>query len=506
MIRLQRIWQNETAFWILCTLVAVLFGTPLIFKAIGEARSTQGVLVGVIPVHAPTQASKAPKANVQPNPQTSLQTNPQANPLPVVPLATVGQAALDLNLLSRTFAPDEADNLRWSLIRRTPAAAQVYSPDSGVNWDALRQLSGSGTILLLAGSDWSFNETFQEGPGYKVADGILAGGQCSLATIFNAAAIKAGLPSEWHRHSVPIPGFAWNISVDIYWGSDDLIIHNNTGKNLAFVWSLTANSASVKIITIDANKSFPLPDWRNQTIAMIYGHPAPGGWGSIGQADIADGTLYLARNYASQVSQWNGGKPTVIAINPNVAMTGNITDRPEYFQYLINEARRQGYYVMLDVQTDGQDPLALFNTLMSTYLQENVWFDWDIEHTDGGSVDAKVINQVAQAYFSQRQKRGYTTPGIFGLYVFSNTQITNPQDIKRQYAGGSVVPIFDGYGGSGSNPAQDKIDLTKQVLSLFGNGPFGIMEFQTLWNDTYDKISAQDYFNAFPNTQIMAGQ
>jgi hypothetical protein len=40
---------------------------------------------------------------------------------------------------------------------------------------------------------------------------------------------------------------------------------------------------------------------------------------------------------------------------------------------------------------------------MERFLQENVWLDWDIEHTAGGVVSAGQINQVADAYFARRQ-------------------------------------------------------------------------------------------------------
>jgi hypothetical protein len=143
---------------------------------------------------------------------------------------------------------------------------------------------------------------------------------------------------------------------------------------------------------------------------------------------------------------------------------------------------------------------------MDDYLQENVWFDWDIEHTAGGQVEADDINQLAAAYFARRQARGYRSLGIFSFYVFKDDQILNPAAVRRVYSGGMVVPIFDGFGGLGSDPAHEKIAKTIRVLSLFGEGPFGIMEFETRWGTRYDQISAQAYFEKFPDTLIMISQ
>jgi hypothetical protein len=143
---------------------------------------------------------------------------------------------------------------------------------------------------------------------------------------------------------------------------------------------------------------------------------------------------------------------------------------------------------------------------MDKFLHENVWFDWDIEHTAGGRVDATQVNQVAAAYFERRQAQGYQAPGIFGFYVFKESQITHPTEVRRQYEGGVVVPIFDGFGGSSPNPGADKIAKTARVLSSFGEGPFGIMEFETRWGTRYDRISARAYFDAYPDALIFASQ
>jgi hypothetical protein len=295
------------------------------------------------------------------------------------------------------------------------------------------------------------------------------------------------------------------MSVNIFWGRDDLLVHNTSGQDMVFVWALTPEAVEVSVAPFGGlTPSSALPDWQGKTVAMVYGRP--GGWGSLGETDNVDQALYLARTYAERVDGWNGAAPVVVAVNPNVLMAGQETGRDPYLYHLIGEARRQGYYVMLDVQTGDRTPLALFNSLMDRFLQENVWFDWDLEHTAGGIVTAEQINQVAETYFARRKAQGFVIPGIFGLYTFKEGQVSNPASVRRQYDGGVVLPIFDGFGGRSQNPAGDKIAKTAWITSLFGDGPYGIMEFETRWGDRYDRISAQEYFQAFPDALIMASQ
>jgi len=243
-----------------------------------------------------------------------------------------------------------------------------------------------------------------------------------------------------------------------------------------------------------------LTDWRQATVALVYGRPRPGGWGTLGLTSTADNALYRARSYADRVDQWNGARPVVVALNPNAVMAGRQSVRDLYLHYLIAEARRQGYYVMLDVQTGDRDPLPLFSSLMDDFLQENVWFDWDIEHTAGGSVEAAQINEVAEHYFERRRAAGYESPGVFTFFVFNENQVGDPAGVRRVYGSGEVVPIFDGFGG------EEKLAKTRRVLALFGPGPYGIMEFETRWGARYDRISAQRYFETFPDAQIFASQ
>lgn len=493
--------RQEAILGILCLAAALLLTSPLIAWSADEARR------GLTEPQPLSEAalSEAEAAIVPPAAAPAVENSPAAPNTPAqslaVPTTILGQAQLDLNALAQDYSIDDVDNIRWPLVRRSASAGEVYHPDTGVDWAALRPIGQSGTILLPAGFAWSFNETFQRGPGYKDALGVLAGGHCALATAFRAAAAQAGLSTESLPHARPFPGYPLEQTVNIWWGRDDLVVRNTTGQDLVFVWTLSADRLEVTLAPASDSLVSPLPDWRGATVTTVYGHPGPGGWGSLGETVIADHALHSARTFGGRVDEWNGGKPVVVSVNPNIAMLGDVMKRDLYLYYLIAEARRQGYYVMLDVQTGSLPPLPLFESLMDKYLQENVWFDWDIEHTTGGQVDAEQLNQVAAAYFARRQAAGYRTPGLFGFYVFKNSQITNPTAVRRQYDNGVVIPIFDGFG-----PPAEKIAKTSLIISQFGDGPYGIMEFETRWGTKYDTIPAREYFGALSDTLIMASQ
>lgn len=161
--------------------------------------------------------------------------------------ASLGSATLDLGLVAKGSSIDDADNVRWSLVRTTGDTNGLYTSQSGVDWKALRQVTRSGSYALPAGSTWSFNDTFQEGVGYKNASGVLAGGQCALATVIRGAAIRAGLPNKANPHRYPIPGFVLAETVNIWWGRDDLTVQNPTGQDLVIAWELTPKGVSVSI-------------------------------------------------------------------------------------------------------------------------------------------------------------------------------------------------------------------------------------------------------------------
>ncbi len=207
------------------------------------------VLLSAPPAEAVTpSASQAANSNEGTQSGNSAQSPADSQAASQDQTGTVlGSAVIDMNLLTKQDNIGEADNVRWSLARNTSAAAALYNASHGVDWTALRQLSVSGSIHLAAGASWSFNNTYGGGVGYKIASGVLAGGQCSLATAFRAAAMKAGLETKATPHRRPIPGFPQNETVNIWWGSYDLVITNNRSRDLSMEWQMTPAEVMVTI-------------------------------------------------------------------------------------------------------------------------------------------------------------------------------------------------------------------------------------------------------------------
>lgn len=252
----------------------------------------------------------------------------------------------------------------------------------------------------------------------------------------------------------------------------------------------------------------PLPkDFKDSTIAAVYGRP--NGWGTLSAAGSnPDKAIQLTENFANQVDGWNGLDSVITVVNPVLlsGSTGCGSLNPlsqSFVQNLVQKAKNKGYYVMFDVQTAGCDPVAKMKEVIDNYLlAENVFFDLDIEWINygNGTISSYAINEIAEYYFQKREEKGYTSPGVFGFYIFQLYRVTNPNGLKNTYDNGIVVPIFDGYGDCSAKQSK-----TNAMINLFGK-PYGGMEFETKWGSKYDKCSAFEYFNLFPDIQIYSSQ
>jgi len=247
-------------------------------------------------------------------------------------------------------------------------------------------------------------------------------------------------------------------------------------------------------------------EWANKTLAITYGRPL-GGWGSLGAASSASQAISIAENFAAMADAWNGDKEAIVVVNPNLSAgsTGCSLSKlnSSFVNDLIQQAKAEGHYVMLDVQTAGCEPVSTMKGFIDQFLiEDNVFFDLDIEWVKytGETIAASKINEMAEYYFQQRDKKGYTTPGLFAFYVFRYHQITSPSQLNNEYPGGWVIPINDGYGSCGA-----KIASTEKMVGLYGS-PFGGMEFQTKWGTKYDQCPPADYFGAFPDMGVYASQ
>lgn len=268
------------------------------------------------------------------------------------------------------------------------------------------------------------------------------------------------------------------------------------------VWADT-ESATAQVCIGD--EEFCTPSFaEGTTFAAVYGRP--NGWGTLSQAGSnPDRAIQLTEAFANRVDVWNGANPTYVVVNPVLAAGSsgcNLSVLSNSFvQSLVTKAKAKGYYVMFDVQTAGCDPKTKMKQIIDNYLlDDNVFFDLDIEWIKSGSISANTINEIAAYYFDKRKAKGYTTPGIFAFYIFRFWQVVNPGALRHTYDNGSVVPIFDGYGSCSA-----KRNSTNRMINLFGK-PYGGMEFQTKWGTRYDTCTAQQYFNEFSDMRIYASQ
>lgn len=192
---------------------------------------------------------------------------PTPVPVPVV-AGSLGNYTYDLN--AGTFNIQEADNVRWALLRRTVAGTRLWSkpddenPNGLVDWGRLRTLTGSGALTIPTETPWSFNAQFRAGVGYRQASGILAGGHCSLASALKAAADNAGLRTEFDKkHSLVIPGFAAETSVSILWGGPehDLRVYNDTGADLRFAWRIVGDNLTIDVVPAPPSPAYKTREW-----------------------------------------------------------------------------------------------------------------------------------------------------------------------------------------------------------------------------------------------------
>ena len=218
-----------------------------VLAAVGISLLMGAILLSMQGVKT-SAASVASAANGASNPEAPSIIQSEAAAPSSTSQQVIGTATLSLAAVAKVSSIDDVDNVRWSLVRSSGSTSGLYTPASGVDWKGLREVSRSGAFKFAANSTWSFNAIFQEGVGYKQASGVLAGGQCALATVIRGAAMKAGLPTHAKQHRYAIPGFALADSVNIWWGRDDLTIQNTLKQDLTIAWELTPETVTIKIL------------------------------------------------------------------------------------------------------------------------------------------------------------------------------------------------------------------------------------------------------------------
>lgn len=242
--------------------------------------------------------------------------------------------------------------------------------------------------------------------------------------------------------------------------------------------------------------------------AAVYGRPS--GWGSLARATTPEKAIEMTKAYAARVATMRGGMNTVGLVNPNIVMnTGGAvscstyTLSQSYIAKLIQLAKSNRMYVMLDVQTGSCNPLtAMKNAIDKFLIEDNVFFDIDVEWIRyGGSttISSDTLSEITRYYTDNRTQKGFTNKGYVGFYIFNMKHVTNPSGLKGDMRD-NILPLFDGFG-----PCSEKRVTTRRMVSLFGK-PYGGMEFETKWGTKYDKCSAANYFAAFPDFTVFSSQ
>jgi len=247
--------------------------------------------------------------------------------------------------------------------------------------------------------------------------------------------------------------------------------------------SLGAGVTQLPELPAKNGSSFPIPT-DNVTFAGVYGRP--GGWGTLSKASSPEQAIQMAKDLATSVDQWNGAKTAVPLVNPCVEMQGGSWMDDQYVRSLVQQAGQEGTVVMLDVQD-----ISAAKQAIDKYLADNVWLDIDVEWAGCGDCD---INEIAEYYFAAREAKGFNSMGLIGFYLFRQESAINSANVKREYSGGLVIPVFDGHGGKDL-----KVQKTRDILGAY-SPPWGIMSFYYRFQGGQygdPGLGEQDYFGAF---------
>ncbi|MBI4129910.1 hypothetical protein HY468_01190 [Candidatus Roizmanbacteria bacterium] len=252
------------------------------------------------------------------------------------------------------------------------------------------------------------------------------------------------------------------------------------------------------------------PGTPDMAFAALYGRPR--GWGTLARATTPEKAIEITKTYATRVAAIRGGKPTVGLVNLNISSyPKNASARlcvtahmnRDYIIRLIQLAKANGMYVMLDVQTGPCNPTTAMQQVIDAFLiADNVFFDIDlewIEYQGAGSLSAGTIQEITRYYNTKRVQKGYATQGYVGFYIFQFHRITNAAQLQGDQRG-SIIALFDGWGACAA-----KAVGTRRMLSLYGK-PYAGMEFQTKFGGSYDSCSAQNYFSLFPDFTMFLAQ
>ncbi|MBP6961924.1 hypothetical protein KBB49_00095 [Candidatus Saccharibacteria bacterium] len=232
-----------------------------------------------------------------------------------------------------------------------------------------------------------------------------------------------------------------------------------------------------------------IPDYR---FVALYGSPEYPSLGALGEQPLAD-SITRVKNLTAEYQILSPEKiiPTFEIIT--TVASAEPTDNQDYsreidpakLKPIIDTAKEQGIYVVLDLQPGRTDFLSQAKIYESLLLEPHVGLaldpEWRLQTPQArhlksvGSVSADEINQTS-AWLSEIVKTHDLPQKIFMVHQFKNSMITNRETLKTDYPELGYIIHMDGH-----SALSQKVDTWNTIrVNLPANVYMG-------WKNFYDE-------------------
>jgi hypothetical protein len=202
-----------------------------------------------------------------------------------------------------------------------------------------------------------------------------------------------------------------------------------------------------------------IPDYR---FVALYGSPDYPSLGALGEQPLEQSITRLNDLVAQYQGNYSTEKViptfeiivTIAAAEPTDNQDYSREIDPAKLKPIIEMAKEQGIYVVLDLQPGRTDFLAQAKLYESLLLEPHVGLaldpEWRLQSTEArhlksvGSVSAEEINQTS-AWLSDLVKTHDLPQKIFMIHQFKNSMITNRELLKTDYPELGYIIHMDGH-------------------------------------------------------------
>ena len=203
---------------------------------------------------------------------------------------------------------------------------------------------------------------------------------------------------------------------------------------------------------------YVLPSYR---FVALYGNPDYPTLGSLGEQPL-DASVTRVKTLADQYQVLSTEKviptfeviATVAAAEPTDNQDYSREIDPAKLKTIINSAKEQGIYVVLDLQSGRSDFLTQAKIYESLLTEPNVGLaldpEWRLQTPEArhlksiGSVSADEINQTSE-WLANLVKINNLPQKIFIVHQFKNSMITNRETLKTDYPELGYIIHMDGH-------------------------------------------------------------